>query len=130
MQPTPVADSSAVADSLSQFYTSDFTFQWLMFDSNIVYYVAVAIGFFIIFVSYFFGGGKKNKIKIFLSILMGALIGLLTFPLLLKIAGTDQPLVIAFFILIDVIFTATVTCHMYELVVIGTHEGFDQNPMT
>lgn len=120
--------ASAVADSAKQFYSSDFTFRWLMFDNNLIYYVAIAIGFFIIFVAYFFGGGRMNKVKITLSIITAILIGVFTLPLLLKIAGKGQPIVVAFFILIDIIFTAIVACHMYELVVIGTHEAFDQKP--
>jgi hypothetical protein len=122
MYQTAVSDSLSTASS---FFQTEHTFKWFMMESNIIYYVAVAIGFFIIFVSYFFGGGKKNKVKIFISIALGVVIGVLTLPLLLKIAGQGQPLVIAFFILLDIIFTATVACHMYELVVIGTHEAFD-----
>ena len=126
-------DTTAVQDSVKAatkvLSPQDFSFSWYVFDNNMVYYIAVAIGFFIIFVAYFFGGGKKNRIKIFLSITTGIIIGLLALPLLLKIAGTDKPVLVAFFILLDIVFTATVTCHMYELVVIGTHEAFDQNPM-
>jgi hypothetical protein len=117
--------TSAASDSVM--YAQEFVFKWFLFESNIVYYVAIAIGFFIIFVAYFFGGGKMNKMKIILSIVTGIVIGVFTLPLLLKIAG-DSPLVVAFFILIDIIFTAIVACHMYELVVIGTHEAFDNKP--
>ncbi|MBN1481566.1 hypothetical protein EH223_04315 [candidate division KSB1 bacterium] len=126
-------DQTAVQDSLnnvSQFISSSqHEFVWFQFESNLVYLIAVAIGFFIIFISYFFGGGKKNKVKIFLSIVTGILVGVLTLPLLLKLPGHEKAGVIAFYILLDLIFTATVTCHMYELVVIGTHEAFDQNPI-
>ena len=124
-QDTLTTTTSAASDSLM--YAQDFTFRWFLFESNIVYYVAIAIGFFIIFVAYFFGGGRMNKMKIVLSIITGIVIGLFTLPLLLKIAG-HSPLVVAFFILIDIIFTAVVACHMYELVVIGTHEAFDNKP--
>ncbi len=124
-QDTLTTTTSVASDSLM--YAQDFTFRWFLFESNIVYYVAIAIGFFIIFVAYFFGGGKMNKMKIVLSIITGIVIGLFTLPLLLKIAG-HSPLVVAFFILVDLIFTAVVACHMYELVVIGTHEAFDNKP--
>ena len=126
-------DSTAVQDTVQTaskiFTSSDYTFSWFMFDNNIIYYIAVAIGFFIIFISYFFGGGKTNRGKIVLSISTGVIVGILTLPLLLKIAGTEKPMLVAFFVLLDIIFTATVTCHMYELVVVGTHEAFDQNPL-
>ena len=125
-------DQSAVQDSLNTaskiISSSEHDFSWIVFDNNMIYYIAVAIGFFIIFIAYFFGGGKKNKMKIILSIVTGVIIGVLALPLLLKIAGTDKPLVVALFVFLDIVFTATVTCHMYELVVIGTHEAFDQSP--
>ena len=105
-----------------------FEFSWFGISSDIVYYIAIAIGFFIIFVSYFFGGGKKNKVKIIMSIILGVLIGVLTLPLLLKISGPNNPTLSAFFIFVDIVFAATVACHMYELVVIGTHEAFDGPP--
>lgn len=122
-----VQDSTNAAAQLIS--SNNHEFAWFEFETNLVYLIAVAIGFFIIFVSYFFGGGKKNKVKIFLSIATGVLIGILTLPLLLKMPGHEQPGFVAFYILLDIIFTATITCHMYELVVIGTHEAFDQNPI-
>lgn len=123
MYQTAVSDSLANASGLT---TMEHTFTWFMLESNIIFYIAVAIGFFIIFISYFFGGGKKNKVRLFLSIAIGVIIGVLTLPLLLRIAGEGRPVVVAFFIFLDIIFTATVACHLYELVIIGTHEAFDQ----
>jgi len=120
----------AASDSLSQSAISFLNYQmsWFVFSADIIYYIAVAIGFFIIFVSYFFGGGKRNKVKIIMSIIIGMVIGLLTLPLLLKISGDSNPALTAFFIFLDVAFATTVACHMYELVVIGTHEAFDTQP--
>lgn len=121
-------NGQAASDSLSTITFNTFQFSWFGLSSDIVHYIAVAIGFFIIFVAYFFGGGKRNKVKIIMSISIGVLIGLLTLPLLLKISGPNNPGLVAFFIFIDVVFAATVACHMYELVVIGTHEAFDGPP--
>lgn len=120
----------AVSDSLSQAAVSFHSYQmsWFLFSADIIYYIAVAIGFFIILVSYFFGGGKRNKVKIIMSIIVGIIIGVLTFPLLLKISGDNSPALVGLFIFIDIVFAATVACHMYELVVIGTHEAFDGPP--
>jgi len=120
----------AVSDSLSQAAVSLHSYQmsWFVFSADIVYYIAVAIGFFIIFVSYFFGGGKRNKVKIIMSIIIGIVIGVLTLPLLLKMSGENSPVLVGIFIFIDIVFAATVACHMYELVVIGTHEAFDGAP--
>ncbi|MBN1464253.1 hypothetical protein JXA02_00730 [candidate division KSB1 bacterium] len=126
MGPTAVQDSLEVVKTFS---SAKYCFSWLTMESNVIYYIAVAIGFFIIFVSYFFGGGKRNRIKILLSISTSVIIGVLTLPLLLKIAGTENPALVAFFLLLDIIFTTTVSCHMYELVVIGTHEAFDPTRM-
>lgn len=115
---TPAADPTAEA-------AQSFGFVWLHLNNHLIYYIAVAIGFFIIFISYFFGGGKKNRIKIFFCILTGTAVGALTLPLLLQISGNQpDPILIGFFIFLDLIFTATVTCHLYELLVIGTHEAF------
>ena len=111
MYQTAVSDSLANASGLT---TMEHTFTWFMLESNII------------FISYFFGGGKKNKVRLFLSIAIGVIIGVLTLPLLLRIAGEGRPVVVAFFIFLDIIFTATVACHLYELVIIGTHEAFDQ----
>ncbi|MBN1562062.1 hypothetical protein JW998_17545 [candidate division KSB1 bacterium] len=126
-------DTTAVQDSLQAaskaISSGDYCFSWFVLNSNIIYYIAVAIGFFIIFVSYFFGGGKRNRVKIILSIMVGMLIGIFTLPLLLQIAGTENTTLVAFFLLLDICFSTTVTCHMYELVVIGTHEAFDPTRM-
>lgn len=122
MDPTAVQDSLQVVKAFS---SATYRFSWFTMESNVIYYIAVAIGFFIIFISYFFGGGKRNRIKIFLSISTAVIIGILTLPLLLKIAGTEKPGIVAFFLLLDILFTTAVACHMYELVVIGTHEAFD-----
>mgnify|MGYP006277328221 FL=1 len=101
------------------------SFAWFDVGNNLVYYIAIAIGFFIIFVSYFFAGGRKSKMRIIMAITIGTLVGVFTMPLLLKIAGTQSdPVVIGFLILLDMIFVATVTCHLYEMVIIGTHEAF------
>lgn len=123
-------DGQAASDSLQQAAISFDTYQfsWFGLSSDIIYYIAVAIGFFIIFVSYFFGGGKRNKVKIIMSISIGVIVGILTLPILLKISGLNNPVLAAFFIFIDIVFAATVACHMYELVVIGTHEAFDGPP--
>ena len=60
-----------------------------------------------------------------MSMLVGVIIGLLTMPLLLKISGDQSPALTAFFIFVDIAFAVAVACHMYEMVVIGTHEAFD-----
>jgi hypothetical protein len=126
-------DTTAVQDSLQAaskgISSGHYCFSWFVLESNVICYIAVAIGFFIIFVSYFFGGGKTNRMRIFLSILTGVFIGVFTFPLLLHIARNGSPTLIAIFLFLDILFTATVTCHLYELVIIGTHEAFDQNRM-
>jgi hypothetical protein len=120
-----IMNTVASADSLSQVSTALYQFKWLALGNTIYYYIALAIGCFIILISYFFGGGKRNRLKIFFSIFIGVLAGMLTLPLLLKIAGPyANPVLIGFFIFLDLVFVATVTCHMYELVVIGTHEAF------
>ena len=116
----------AASDSAQAAITfGNYQFSWFQLNADIIYYIAVAIGFFIIFISYFFGGGKKNKIRIIMSISIGVLVGMFTLPLLLRISGPENPALSAIFIFIDFIFTATVTCHLYELVIIGTHEAFD-----
>lgn len=118
----------APADSLNQVNWALYQFKWFALSNNLLYYIAVAIGFFIIFISYFFGGGKMNRLKIILSISLGVLAGMFTLPLLIKVAGpTAAPGLIGFFIFLDLIFVATVTCHMYELVNIGSHEAFFGN---
>ncbi len=121
----------AASDSLQQqaaIAFHSYQFSWFVFSADIIYYIAVAIGFFIIFVSYFFGGGKNNKVKIIMSITIGVVIGLLTLPLLLKISGEENSALTALFVFLDIVFAATVACHMYELVVIGTHEAFEGPP--
>ena len=116
MQPTPT-DSSQVLQMV-------YRFKWFTMESNLYFYIAVAIGFFIIFISYFFGGGSKARLKIIFSIILSTAIGTLTLPLLLKIAGTDpSPTLVGFFIFIDFVFIAVVAVHFYELIVIGTHEA-------
>lgn len=118
----------ASADSANQISSVLHQFKWFALSSNLVYYIAVAIGFFTIFISYFFGGGKMNRLKITLSISLGVLAGMFTLPLLLKIAGPNAaPVLVGFFIFLDMIFVAAVTCHMYELVNIGSHEAFFGN---
>jgi hypothetical protein len=115
----------APADSANQVNWALYQFKWFALSSNLSYYIAVAIGFFIIFISYFFGGGKMNRFKIILSISLGVLAGMFTLPLLMQVAGPNAaPGLVGFFIFLDLIFVATVTCHMYELVVIGSHEAF------
>lgn len=105
----------------------EYTFKWFDFTgAEWIYYIALAIGFFIIFIAYFFGGGKKNKMKISFSIFIGVLLGMLILPLLLKICstlGAASHFMIAFVLFIDFIFIASVTCNLYELLVIGTHEA-------
>jgi hypothetical protein len=120
-----IMNAVAAADSVRQVTSVCYQFKWLALNNALYSYIALAIGFFIILVSYFFGGGKQNKLKLFLSITLGVVAGALALPLLLKIAGTNpSPVLVGFFILLDFIFVATVTCHMYELVVINTEEAF------
>ena len=123
-QVAPSDTLGTVANGLSK---TVMDFAWFDVGSNLVYYIAIAIGFFIIFISYFFAGGKKSKMRLLISITIGSLIGAFTLPLLLKIAGPESnPVVIGFLILVDMVFIATVTCHLYEMVIIGTHEAFTQ----
>ena len=118
-------NATASADSLSQVSSALYHFKWLALSNSLYYYIALAIGCFIILIAYFFGGGKRHRLKIFLSITTGVLAGVLTLPLLLKMAGPNSsPILVGFFIFLDFIFVAAVTCHMYELVIIGTDEAF------
>jgi len=119
-------DSTQVATSPVPMETLIYQFQSFQFSSDVVYYVALAIGFFIIAISYIFGGGKTNRLKVMISIIIGSLIGILTLPLLLKIAGTEEPsaVLVSFLLAVDLIFASAVTCHLYELVVVRASEAF------
>ncbi|MDZ7316977.1 MAG: hypothetical protein ONA69_08145 [candidate division KSB1 bacterium] len=113
-----ITDSTAVQQML-------YTFKWFAFHNDLYHYLAVLLGFFIILISYAFGGGNRNRVKIFFSIFIGVAVGLLTLPLLLRF-GSD-PILIGFFLFLDIVFVAAVTVHMYELVVVGTHEAFNEH---
>ncbi len=120
-----VAPSDSLGAAASAVGKTVSNFAWFDVGNNLVYYIAIAIGFFIIFISYFFAGGKKSRMRLLLSIIVGTLVGVFTLPLLLQIAGPQSsPIVIGFLIFLDMIFIATVTCHLYEMVIIGTHEAF------
>lgn len=107
--------------------TADHQFTWFFLENSLINYIAVAIGFFIIFISYFFGGVKQNQLRMVLCIIIGFIVGILTLPLLLNLAGQDNPGLAAFFIGLDIIFSVTVACHLYELTVVSAREAFNPN---
>ncbi len=104
-----------------------YTFQWHTPDDYLFYYVAIIVGLFIIFVSYFFGGARTQKFKVIFSVFMGVIVGYFTLPLLLKL-GEDyivgNPFLVTLIILVDFVFVAAVTCFLYELIVIRSGEAF------
>ncbi len=113
----------ALADTTTQAAAIIYQFRWIALNNTMPYLIAAVMGIFIILISYAFGGGSRNRAKIFFSIFLGVLIGVLTLPLLLRLAQPDEPMLVAFFVFIDLVFAAAVAVHFYELVVIGAHEA-------
>jgi len=104
-----------------------YTFQWHAPGDYLFYYVAIIVGLFIIFVSYFFGGARSQKFKVIFSIFMGVIVGYFTLPLLLKLGQdyiAENPFLVTIIILVDFVFVAAVTCFLYELIVIRSGEAF------
>ena len=79
--------NDAPVDTTRALQNMTYEFSWFQSSSDVAFYVALAIGFFIIFIAYFFGGGKSNKMRLFISIAVGSVIAVLTLPLLLRVGG-------------------------------------------
>ena len=93
---------------------------------DIVLIVALALGFMIILIGYFFAGGKYNQTKLIFSIIISSGVGILVLPGMYKIASIlnlTGEIVNTAIIIIDLIFVAVVSCHAYEIVTVTAREA-------
>ncbi len=89
--------------------------------------IAIALGFAIILIGYFFAGGKKNKAAVVFSISVSTVIGILTLPLIFKLGNSlnlmNSPVAVTVLIMVDFVFIATVSALAYEIVTVTAREA-------